>query len=152
MSRARKGPEDTASPGGERTIQLDPQDRPEQSDLKSGNLGHIGRLRPFLSLDDLKLHLVALLQALVAFGGDGAVVNEYIRSIVSAEEAVSFGVVEPLDGAFETFHVRPSFLRIAPKRRDFGVRKKMCTNCAAHRGCCQGSASHINVRRQGPLV
>src|SRR5208283_1621316 len=122
------------------------------SDLRSGDLGHIGRLWPLLSLDDLKLHLVSLLQALVAFGGDGAVVNEYIRSIVSAEEAVSFGVVEPLDGAFETFHVRPSFLRIAPKRRDFRAHKKMCTNCAAHRGCCQGSASHINVRRQGPLV
>src|SRR5258708_28823684 len=89
------------------------------SDLRSGDLGYIGRLRPLLSLDDLKLHLVALLQAFVALGGDCAVVNENIRSIVAAEEAVTLGVVEPLDGAFQTFHVRPPlFLRIPLKRRD----------------------------------
>jgi hypothetical protein len=38
-------------------------------------------------------------------------VNKNIRSIVAAEEAVSFGVVEPLDSAFQTFHLRPLFLR-----------------------------------------
>ena len=35
--------------------------------------------------------------------------NKNIRSIVAAEEAVSFGVVEPLDSAFQTFHLRPLF-------------------------------------------
>jgi hypothetical protein len=34
-------------------------------------------------------------------------VNEHIRSIVATQEAVSFGIVEPFDGAFQTFHVRP---------------------------------------------
>jgi len=38
--------------------------------LRSGDFRDIGRLRPFLSLHNLKLHLIALLQALVAFGGD----------------------------------------------------------------------------------
>src|SRR5208283_1295836 len=84
-----------------------------------------GRLRPFLSLHNLKLHRVALLQALVAFGGDGAVVNEYIRSIVAAEEAVSLGVVEPLYRAFQSFHVRPSFFADFPEKGAFpGIRKK----------------------------
>jgi|GEM_PF-5287185 hypothetical protein len=38
--------------------------------LRSGDFGYIGRLRPFLSLHNLKLYLVALLQAFVAFGSD----------------------------------------------------------------------------------
>lgn len=38
--------------------------------LWSGDLCHIGRLRPLLSLDNLKLHLVAFLQALIALGSD----------------------------------------------------------------------------------
>src|ERR1035438_1998345 len=119
---------------------------PRKSDFLSGDLGYIGRLRPFLSLDNLKLHLVALLQALVAFGGDGAVVNEYIGSFVTAEEAVSFSVVEPFDGAFQSFHVRPAFLRISPKRRNSRDPQKMCRNCAAHRWGCQGLASHSRGR------
>src|SRR5580658_9321761 len=72
-----------------------------------GKLRYIGRLRPFLSLHNLKFHLISLLQALVALGGDRAVVDEYVRSIVSPQETVSLRVVEPLDGAFQTFHVRP---------------------------------------------
>jgi hypothetical protein len=80
----------------------------------SGDLGYIGRLRPFLSLYDLKLYLVALLQALISFSGDGAVVNEDIRSIVTPEEAVTLRVVEPLDRAFQSFHVRPPFLADSP--------------------------------------
>jgi hypothetical protein len=77
---------------------------------QSGDLGYIGRLRPFLSLHNLKLYLVTLLQALIAFSGDGAVVNEDIRSIVTPEEAVAFRVIEPLDRAFQSFHVHPHFL------------------------------------------
>jgi len=51
--------------------------------------------------------------------------NEYIRSIVAAEEAVSLGVVEPLDGAFQTFHVRPLFLADFPLKGAIpGARKK----------------------------
>ena len=39
--------------------------------------------------------------------------DENIGSIVTTEEAVSLGVVEPLDGAFQTFHVRPLFPRVS---------------------------------------
>jgi hypothetical protein len=42
--------------------------------------------------------------------------NEYVRSIVAAEEAVSLGVIEPLDGAFQTFHVLPLFPALSPER------------------------------------
>jgi len=42
--------------------------------------------------------------------------NEYIGSIITPEETVSLGVVELLDSAFQTFHVRPpSSLRISHK-------------------------------------
>lgn len=78
------------------------------------DLGYIRRLRAFLSLDDLKLYFVALLKALVTFAGDRTVVNEYVRAIVSAKEAVSLSVVEPLDSAFQTFHVPPSLTCGAP--------------------------------------
>ena len=41
-----------------------------QRRVRSGNLGYVGRLGSFLSLHNLKFHLIALLQALVAFGGN----------------------------------------------------------------------------------
>jgi len=88
----------------------------ERIDLRSGDLGYIGRLWPFLSLHNLKLYLVALLQALIAFSGDGAVMNEDIRSIITPKEAVTLCVVEPLDRAFQSFHVRPHFLAGSRKR------------------------------------
>jgi hypothetical protein len=72
-----------------------------------------------LSLDDLELHLIALLQAFVALGGNGTVMDEYIRSIFPAEEAISLGIVEPLDGAFQTFHVRLLFLADTPNKARF---------------------------------
>src|ERR1035437_8006580 len=119
---------------------------PECDDLRSGGLGHIGGLRPFLSLDNLKLHLVALLQALVAFGGDGAVMNEHIRSIVTAEEAVSFGVVEPLHGALQTFrHVRPLFLANSPGK---GAIPRAARN--VQELCCSpGELSRLGVTHRG---
>ena len=35
--------------------------------------------------------------------------NKYIRSIGATDEPVSLGVIEPLDGSFQTFHEGPSF-------------------------------------------
>ena len=92
---------------------------PEQDTAGSGSggLGYIGRLRPFLSLDDFKLNLIALLQAFVAFGGNGAVVNEHIRSIVAAEKTISLRVVEPLDRTFQTFHVHLPLLLTDPPEK-----------------------------------
>jgi hypothetical protein len=52
--------------------------------------------------------------------------DEYVRSFISAEEAVSLGVVEPLDGAFQTFHVRPPFFANLPKMARFQGPAKKC--------------------------
>jgi hypothetical protein len=83
----------------------------------------VGRLRPLLSLNNLKLNRVTFLQALITFGRNRAVVHEYIRSVVTADEAVTFCVIEPLHRAFQPFHVRPLsaaslWLRGIPGGRD----------------------------------
>ena len=72
---------------------------------RSGDLTNIGCLRPFVSLDNFKFHFVAFLQALIAIARNGAIVDEYIRSAIAPQEAVPFRVIEPLDGAFDTFHL-----------------------------------------------
>ena len=65
--------------------------------FKTKDLIGLGTLAP---LDDVEFHLVTLFEALVAIALDGAVVNEDVRPAVSAEEAVTFCVIEPFDGAF----------------------------------------------------
>jgi hypothetical protein len=57
-------------------------------------------LGTFTSLDDVEFNLVALFEALVALALNGAVVYENVCPALTAEEAVTFCVVEPLDGAF----------------------------------------------------
>ena len=52
------------------------------------------------ALNDVKFHLIALFEALIALALDGAVVNEDVSPALAAEEAVSFCVVKPFDGAF----------------------------------------------------
>jgi hypothetical protein len=69
--------------------------------------GDVGGLRTFGTLSDLKFDFVPLLQALISFSRDRAVVNEDVRSTLATDETVSFCVVEPLDRTFQTFHVRP---------------------------------------------
>jgi len=54
-------------------------------------------LRAFLTLHDIELDVVALLKALVAFRGDGAVVYENVGlSVLASDESIAFGVIEPL--------------------------------------------------------
>src|SRR5215469_6937437 len=97
-------------------------------------LGHICSLRAFLTFGDLKLHLVPLLQAFVSLGTDRAVVNEDVRPIRAPDEAVSLGIIEPLDGSLQTFHVSPLFPHVlnggkdvpAVVRMHFGTRKISC--------------------------
>ena len=79
------------------------------ADLLSGGLGNVRCLRSFLTLSDFEFHWVTFLQALVSLGSNCAVVNKYVRAIRASDEPVSFGVIEPLDGSFQTFHVPPSF-------------------------------------------
>ena len=57
-------------------------------------------LRSFSPLDDVKLNLIALFEALVTLALDGAIVNEHVRPAITAEKTVALCVVEPLYGAF----------------------------------------------------
>jgi hypothetical protein len=59
-----------------------------------------------LTLNDVELDVVAFLQALVSVALDGAVVDEDIRAFIATDEAISLGVVEPLDFAPVLSHVR----------------------------------------------
>jgi hypothetical protein len=74
-------------------------------------LGDVCSLRTFLALGDLELNLITFLQTLVTLRSNRAVMNKDIRSIRAPDESVSFGVIEPLDGSFQTFHVPPFFRR-----------------------------------------
>ena len=67
-------------------------------------LGYVLGLGPFLTLDDLKLHVIPFLQALVALRLDGAVVDEYIRAVVPADEPETLCVVKPLYFPFDSRH------------------------------------------------
>jgi len=62
-------------------------------------------LRAFAALDDVELDLIALFEALIAIALNGTVVNEDIGSAVTAEEAVTLCVVEPLYCAFILCHL-----------------------------------------------
>ena len=75
--------------------------------MASGALGNVCRLWSLLSFGDFELHRVAFLQAFVALGGDGAVMYKNVGTIRAPDEPVAFCVIEPLDGAFQTFHVPP---------------------------------------------
>ncbi len=60
------------------------------------------------SFHDVELHGLAFLQAAEAGGPDGAVMYEYILTILAADEAVALGVVKPLHCS--CFHVDANFL------------------------------------------
>jgi len=62
----------------------------------SSHLTHIGRLWPFRALYNLKFDRIPFLQRPVAFPGDRGIVNEHIGPVFSANESVSFRIIEPL--------------------------------------------------------
>jgi len=62
------------------------------------------RLRAFLPLNDVELNVIALFQRLVTIQLDCRVVNENIRPVITSDESVALGVIEPLDLAFELSH------------------------------------------------
>jgi hypothetical protein len=72
-------------------------------------LDYVCSLRSLLTFGDFEFHLVSLLQALISFRVDRAVVNENIWSICAADEPVTFCVVKPLHGTFQAFHRTPFF-------------------------------------------
>jgi hypothetical protein len=61
---------------------------------------NISRLRTFLPLHDLELHLIAFLQALVADGIDSAVVYEHIKTVFPPNESKTLVTVGPLYRSF----------------------------------------------------
>jgi hypothetical protein len=66
--------------------------------------GYVVGLGAFRTLNDVELDLVALFEAFVSFELDGTVMHEDIGSVVPAEKAVPFSVVEPFHGAFVLCH------------------------------------------------
>ena len=66
--------------------------------------GNCIRLRTFLPLDDVELDIIALFQRFVTIQLDCRVVNENIRPVITSDESVALGVVEPFDFAFELSH------------------------------------------------
>src|SRR3974390_696718 len=69
--------------------------------------GDVCCLRSLLTLNDLELDGVAFLEALVAGGGDGTIVNEHIGAAIASDESVSLCIVKPLHRSLQSFHVRP---------------------------------------------
>ena len=84
-------------------------EKPDVGGRDSSTLRNVGGLGSFLTLGDFEFYLVAFLQAFVAFRSDRAVVHKDIGAICTPYEPVAFGVVEPLNRSFQTFHARPSF-------------------------------------------
>src|SRR5206468_1179318 len=68
--------------------------------ITSGELylsdGDVGRARPLRAVDDLELHLVALVEGAETLGADLRVVDENVRTTLAREEAEALGFVEPL--------------------------------------------------------
>jgi hypothetical protein len=62
------------------------------------------RLGTFLTLDDVELHVIAFFQSFVSVQLNCRIVNEYIRSVLTSDESVAFGVIEPLDLPFVLGH------------------------------------------------
>ena len=60
-----------------------------------------------MTLHNFKFNVIALLEALITFRGNCAVMHKNIGAIVAPDEPITFRVIEPLDRTFHTFHVRP---------------------------------------------
>jgi hypothetical protein len=79
---------------------------------------YVTGLWTFLPFDDLELHVIAFLQALVTIRADCAVVHENVSiAIVTTDEAESFRVIEPFDGPFQShFRLPPGRAQQHPRR------------------------------------
>ena len=84
-------------------------ERPENG-LDSFDAGYLIGLGSFRPLDDVELYLVTFLQGFVAVQLNRAVVYEDIRTVVTAEESVPLGIIEPLHCTFELRHLALTFL------------------------------------------
>ena len=73
--------------------------------LLGDRFGHVFCLWAFLPLDDLELHVVTFLQALVAFACYSAVMDKNIRTIIATNKTEALGVVEPLHFTLDAGHL-----------------------------------------------
>ena len=73
-------------------------------------------LGTFCALDDIELYFITLFEAFVTIPLDRGVVNEDIGSSVTAKEAISLCVIEPLHGAFVLCQDPCSLRSIQPER------------------------------------
>ena len=79
------------------------------------------RLGTLLAFYDVELDLIAFLERFVPIQLDRRVVDEYIWPVVTSDESVALGVVEPLDLTFVLSHrLLPSFWLKFPERVDGG--------------------------------
>jgi hypothetical protein len=81
---------------------------------------HRIRLWAFLTLDDIKLDIIALFQRLVPVQLDCGVMHEDIRPVIATDESVALGVVKPLDLPFVLSHRLLLSLGLAGIRRTRG--------------------------------
>src|SRR5215210_8324500 len=72
--------------------------------VRSGDLGHVRCLWPFLSLDNFELDFIALSERLEAGSANRAEMHEYIRSSLTRDEAEPLGVVEPFNRTSDACH------------------------------------------------
>lgn len=71
---------------------------------------HRIRLRTFLAIYDVKLDFIAFFERLVPIQLNRRVMDEYIRPVITSDESVALGVIEPLHLTFVLSHrLLPSF-------------------------------------------
>jgi hypothetical protein len=70
----------------------------------SSVLSNICSLRSLLPFSNFELDGIALLQALVAFGSNRAVMHKNVGTIRASDESVALCVIEPLYCSFQSFH------------------------------------------------
>jgi hypothetical protein len=71
------------------------------------NFGYIDRLRTLLGFFNLKLHGVAVIQGLETIANNAGKMDKDVSAGFLGDKSITFGCVEPLDGAF--FHTAKSF-------------------------------------------
>ena len=64
-----------------------------------------------LTLDDVKLNIIALFQSFVPIQLNCRIVDEYVWPVFTPDESVALGIVEPLDLTFVLSHRLPPSLR-----------------------------------------
>ena len=83
--------------------------------LRCRCFGYAFCLRAFLSLNNFKFNIIALLEALVTLRLDGTIVDEHIRAVIPADKAEALCVIEPFHFTFNSRHVPYSGLSLGTR-------------------------------------